>query len=324
MPSSSLVYHTGGLGDFITTFPAIGEWNRQNPQGRKILLGKPSYGILGIHAGVFDEIWDVESAAFSWLYSPALSVPLLIKEKMQAIRSALLFCAQDSPVLSRFKDFNVANLLYQEPFPSYKIPICDYHLSLIKKGPFLNRGDFPTFFPHPDFKTDADRLIAGLGKFVAMSPGSGSAVKNWPFERFVGLAEKLSTRGYECLWFLGPAEEEFQVPNNGVVVRNTSLPALVHVLSWCRLYVGNDSGMSHLAGACGAPCVVLFGPSDPDIWRPLGKTVAVVSENRRPCFPCHEGKGNAFATRAVCADPCIGDISVSRVFDVCMSAAVTI
>ena len=72
-------------------------------QSRSVLLGKPSYGILGLHCGLFDEIWDVESAAFSCLYAPETAIPLSIKEKLSAVRSALLFTATDSPVLARFR-----------------------------------------------------------------------------------------------------------------------------------------------------------------------------------------------------------------------------
>jgi ADP-heptose:LPS heptosyltransferase len=56
-----------------------------------------------------------------------------------------------------------------------------------------------------------------------------------------------------------------------------SLPLLAGILKHCDAYLGNDSGISHLAGACGIPLLVLFGPTDPTIWRPLSNLTWVLS-----------------------------------------------
>jgi ADP-heptose:LPS heptosyltransferase len=313
----SLVYHAGGLGDFITAFPALEEWKKRNAQSRRVLLGKPSYGILGIHCGFFNEIWDIESAAFSCLYAPEATIPLSIKEELSAVRSALLFTAHDSPVLARFRQFGARQLLFQDPFPRKRIRVSDYHLSLFGTGSAAAARDVPAVVPHPDSKGEADRLLDGIGTFVALHPGSGSARKNWPLKRYLDLAEQLAERKFRIVWILGPAEKKFPACAGDRVVREASLPVLVHLLSRCILYIGNDSGISHLAAAAGAPCVVLFGPSDPAVWRPRGKDVTVIAAPQVACFPCHPS--TAILT-GECEKKCMSAIPVSQVFDACMAA----
>ncbi len=58
---------------------------------------------------------------------------------------------------------------------------------------------------------------------------------------------------------------------------NVPLEDLAAHLAGCQAYAGNDSGVSHLAGLCGAHSVVLFGPTSPTVWRPLGPHVYVKS-----------------------------------------------
>ena len=100
----------------------------------------------------------------------------------------------------------------------------------------------------------------------------------------------------------------------------------MQVLSGAGLYVGGDSGVSHLAAAVGVRAVVLFGPSDERVWRPLGPHVTVVAA-RFACRPCHlrQPSGNAAAGRChvtgTARAACLDSISVSRVVSVINSAA---
>jgi heptosyltransferase-2 len=54
------------------------------------------------------------------------------------------------------------------------------------------------------------------------------------------------------------------------------LPALAAILQQARLFMGHDSGISHIASAAGAPSLLLFGPTDPDIWAPLTAPVKII------------------------------------------------
>jgi len=102
---------------------------------------------------------------------------------------------------------------------------------------------------------------------IAIQPFSGSPRKNWPLERFRELAARLST---QAEWYTGPDEKL-----EGAL-RVGDLYELAGRLASARAYVGNDSGITHLAAAAGASVVVLFGPTDPAIWGPRGERVRIV------------------------------------------------
>jgi len=118
---------------------------------------------------------------------------------------------------------------------------------------------------------------------LALHPGSGGTAKRWPLERFAALAA-LAVRRWRMrpLVLIGPAELEAearirsQVAAQGAIVAaGRPVREVAALLSGARAYVGNDSGVTHLAGTL-VPSLVLFGPTDPAIWRPLGPAVRVI------------------------------------------------
>ena len=114
---------------------------------------------------------------------------------------------------------------------------------------------------------------------VLIHPGSGSASKNWPAERIAAVIRGLDLR---VRLIVGEADLEASVEVERLVGRplqrlqQPPLEELASRLAGCRAYLGNDSGVSHLAGLCGARALVLFGPTSPDVWRPLGPDVRVL------------------------------------------------
>jgi len=108
----------------------------------------------------------------------------------------------------------------------------------------------------------------GRGDFAVIHPFSGSTRKNWPLERFRELAARL---GMPVRWCAGP-EETIEGAE-----RFDDLYDLACWLASARLYIGNDSGITHLAAAAGTPVAAIFGPTDPQMWAPRGKRVSVVS-----------------------------------------------
>ncbi|HVP45292.1 MAG TPA: glycosyltransferase family 9 protein [Bryobacteraceae bacterium] len=106
--------------------------------------------------------------------------------------------------------------------------------------------------------------------FAVIHPFSGSAKKCWPLERYRELANRLEAH-MPIRWCVGPEE-----PLPGAV-RIDDLYELACWLASARVYVGNDSGITHLAAAVGTPVVALFGPTDPRIWGPRGPNVRVIA-----------------------------------------------
>src|SRR5581483_11324219 len=106
--------------------------------------------------------------------------------------------------------------------------------------------------------------------FAAIHPFSGSPKKNWPLVRFRALAARLERR-MPVHWCSGPDDP----PLDGAV-RIDDLYDLACWIARAALYIGNDSGITHLAAAVGTPVLALFGPhSDPAVWAPRGVNVRV-------------------------------------------------
>jgi len=105
---------------------------------------------------------------------------------------------------------------------------------------------------------------------AVIHPFSGSPRKNWPIERFRELVRRLAM---PVQWCAGPEEDLDEA------VRTDNLYELAGWLRSARVYVGNDSGITHLAAAAGAPVVAIFGPTDPEVWAPRGDRVRVVAGN---------------------------------------------
>jgi heptosyltransferase-2 len=114
-------------------------------------------------------------------------------------------------------------------------------------------------------------------RFLAVHPGSGSATKSWPPDRFASLVREIGQDRF--LLVEGPADEAAAAALKGpgaVVARGLAPRALGALLADAAAFVGNDSGVTHLAAAWGAPTVALFGPTDPAVWAPVGPRVVVV------------------------------------------------
>jgi heptosyltransferase-3 len=129
-----------------------------------------------------------------------------------------------------------------------------------------------------DFFTEQVGAPAGLSPRIPVQqvarhgaavihPFSGSRKKNWPLERFQELAARLDQ---PVKWLAGP---EDVLPGAD---RFDNLGELAGWLAGARVYIGNDSGITHLAAAVGTPTVALFGPTDPRVWGPRGEQVRCV------------------------------------------------
>jgi len=129
---------------------------------------------------------------------------------------------------------------------------------------------------------------AATRRVIALHPGSGGAAKRWPPASFAALAGTIALAGDIPLLIEGPADAEAvaeviagrrREQENVAdlpVARGLSVGALAALLRRCAAYVGNDSGVAHLAGLLGLPTVALFGPTNPAIWAPLGRAVWVI------------------------------------------------
>jgi hypothetical protein len=112
------------------------------------------------------------------------------------------------------------------------------------------------------------------GGFIAIHPFSGSPRKNWPLDRYKELIRLVRPRiNVRCILSPGSSVPE----GMDTELMEPDLYRLACRLAESRLYIGNDSGITHLAAAAGAPVIALFGPSDPAVWAPRGHCVKVIA-----------------------------------------------
>jgi heptosyltransferase III len=123
---------------------------------------------------------------------------------------------------------------------------------------------------------------------AVIHPFSGSKSKNWPLARFCELARALESR-LPVAWCAGPEQE---LPG---AIRIENLYELGCRLAEARLFIGNDSGVAHLAAAVGTPVVAVFGPTDPAVWAPRGDAVRVVRGEDMAAITVSDALAAAFA-----------------------------
>lgn len=128
-----------------------------------------------------------------------------------------------------------------------------------------------TFFPaFPIPRLGIPRIPvppAPIENFAAIHPFSGGMNKNWPLENFRELTRRLEI---PVKWTAGPEEPLANA------VRFENLYHLACWLSTARVYIGNDSGITHLAAAAGTPAVAIFLSTDPKIWSPRAPHVTAL------------------------------------------------
>jgi len=132
---------------------------------------------------------------------------------------------------------------------------------------------------HPEDVASAQQAIRDADRFVVIFPGSGSPKKNWGIERFVALADLIRERAMKPVFVLGPAEitmESRLAASGHLVIKDIPLGTTAAIAQMACVFVGVDSGVSHLAAAAGAPGIVLFGPTDPRRWAPRGRAITVI------------------------------------------------
>lgn len=169
----------------------------------------------------------------------------------------------------------------------------------------------------PEATGAINQLLAEAGlddrKFALIHPAAAFATKQWATENFARVVEFLAERGFASVAIAAPHEKtvleklagEAQVQ---VVSSTLSLPEVTALAARSQLFVGNDSGIAHIAAAVGTPSVVIFGSSNIAHWRPWNSVPAEVVFEEMPCQPCHGYFCEKFAQ-----PECILRVPVTRV-----------
>jgi heptosyltransferase III len=238
-----LIIRACAIGDFVLHLPALRALASAYPQATFTLVGYPATLTLARSFLPVDAIHSLESQPWSGLFTAPITV--------QGFDAAWVWM-KDETVAENLRKSGIPDVIHAASFPSGS-PNCHAAEHLLRSVGLQAP-------PFPDLWEPNGPLI--------LHPGSGNRSKIWP--HFAELAAALP----ESRILLGPADAPLDVPNQ--CLSGISLDAVVEELRHCRAFVGNDSGITHIAAYWGTPTVALFGPTDPSVWGPLGRRVRVV------------------------------------------------
>ncbi len=306
-----VVFRPGALGDALLTFPVLAALRRAWPDAHVTLVARADALPLACAAGLCDVAYPYDLPAWGglWRADDAATTDPLLRAVVGGADTVIAWLPDPDGTVARALaalGARVAIVAPGRPSPPPRRqrsqlggPAGDEHASLHLLRTLAPLGLGPTAQERADPGWRATWLrqdvLAGVaaeprdlpmmpeGRVVALHPGSGGTAKCWPPERVARLALRLRVAGYSPLVIEGPSDAAplaairaslADVPI--AVGRDSTVMDLAHLLARCVVYAGNDSGVSHLAGQVGCPALVLFGPSDPALWAPMGSRVRVL------------------------------------------------
>lgn len=280
-----LVIRPGAIGDALLAFPVLKALREQYAGMPITLVSNAQVLPLALAFGVAEQAFDFQDIHWSELFSTAglrtSSMLALLKQTDLAI------CWMRDPDGIVERNLNISGvkrvlIAPGRPSDGARIHIVDYLASTVGLPAVGARYIAPSFWPTPDpiSNETTDRT-------VAIHPGSGAAQKCWPTSHFAAVIERLWQQNRSVLLLAGPADSErvhdvlqqLSSPPTPVMLKlltNAPLMELARQLQLCRCYLGNDSGITHLAAMLGIPTIAIFGPTDPAVWRPVGPFVKVL------------------------------------------------
>ncbi len=300
---SILVIHQGALGDFILALPALETLRKTFPEAKSIIIGYPRILELVEQRFYAEGILSIDQRGMASFFVRGGSLDPPLSQLFGQFNLIVVFGRdEEGALIGNLKRVCHGHILQINPFPSWgeKIHLTDYLLRQFSRYGFRISGLNPRLHLKEsdrdwgrDFWRSRGLTLEERSRVIILHPGSGSKRKVWPSERFLSLAQILQDRlGSKILILFGPAEgsevervfDEMD-PQAFIQVKGLSLLELASVMEGCRLFIGNDSGISHMASALGILTIAIFGPTDPRVWSPRGEKVWVV-RNEIPCSPC--------------------------------------
>jgi heptosyltransferase I len=334
-----LIVKLGSIGDIVHTLPSLSAIRSALPNAEiSWVVERRSAEILRDNP-ILDRLIEVDTKALrrGLMSGETLRAP---RQQLRRLRASAFDLALDfqgllkSATIARLSGarriFGFSRTGLREPpsrfLLSRQIDV-PKQTHIIRKGLELVRGalgiSVPTDakdlrFPlsiNPSHENEAEQAAAGMeGNYAILNPGGGWPTKLWSVERFGALADELwSQHGLHSLITYGPGEAELatavaQANRTGRAKPvSLSLKGFTALASHARVYVGGDTGPTHLAIAAGAPVVGLFGPTE--WWRngsPFAEDICVERTEIDCRVDCH---------RRACSKWICMDIEVGRVFD---------
>jgi heptosyltransferase-2 len=279
-----LVIRGGAIGDFILTLPAIKLLRDRFPQARIEILGYPDIIALAENRFYGDAIRSLEYGPLARFFASDAALPAELTEYFGSFDLILSYLFDPDGIFQNNLKRCGIKMLIAGPSKLGGHEHAALQLARLLEQIGLYLQD-PAARIYP---TEGDRAFARdiLGHsrkpVIALHPGSGSATKNWPIEKWKELGEHLFATDRTVLVLAGEADEErlrlletAWEDKPARFAKNFALPHLAALLE-DSVFLGHDSGISHLAAAVGARSILLFGPTDPAVWAPANENVTVL------------------------------------------------
>ena len=295
---SVLLFRLGGLGDLLVAYPSIYLVRKLLHPCSITLVCREEYGRLLKETGVVDTILSLNEPQLSPLFTSP-PYPEDIVRRLDGFSFILGWMQKKGSLnIEEFCTFREKKRCLSFIFdPDFQGSITRYFFQ--KTAEFLapEKGNLPafqecSFLPlNPEQKHEGLKLLGELAlisekKIAVIHPGSGGERKSWPFENFMEVIFRLADAGMRGVLVTGPAEERLEekirassLPAGWVWLHNPPLLKIAGLLSASSLYLGNDSGITHLAASCGAKGVALFLAEFEALWRPFGRISTLAGES---------------------------------------------
>ncbi len=291
MSEKILIIHSGGIGDLLLALPAMRSFRQAFPHSVLELLGRPERLALVSHDLGATSIHSIDQTGMAYLYLEDSSLPPRLSTFFGSFQAVLVFGKTGARVLAdNLKRTGIERVIMIPSFPPENLRA---HVSHYLSESLRNNGigveiqvdslrlSGETRIFEQSFQMASD-LKEGE-RVLAIHPGSGSPGKNWAPENFAAVADWASLRSRVLLIF-GPADGgalrimQILKKTKPVIADQLSLIQLASVLKFCTAYVGNDSGITHLAAVLGIPTVAIFVATDPLVWGPVGARVKIIRD----------------------------------------------
>jgi len=277
-----LVIRGGAIGDFVLTLPAIKSLRDGFPTAHLEILGYKHIAALAEKRFYADAVRSIESASLARFFSKDSELPADLREYFGRFELIVSYLYDPDAIF----ETNVRRCGKAEFVAAPGKLDNSAHAAVQLAAPLERIGFAPTDFAARLYPSDSDRdAVAQFRRgdsTITVHPGSGSETKNWALEKWRALGHLLLERGHALIVVAGEADSDrlatLKTTWAGKPVQfaeNLPLPDLAALLER-RNFIGHDSGISHMAAAVEARCLLLFGWTDPAVWAPQNKNVTVL------------------------------------------------
>jgi heptosyltransferase III len=274
-----LVIRGGAIGDFVLTLPAIKLLRDRFPNSHLEILGYKHIAAVAEKRFYADAVRSIESASLARFFARNSELPVELAGYFGGFDLIVSYLYDPDGIFETNVRKSGDGVFITGPS---KLDNGE-HAALQLARPLAALGLSLTNPAAHLFPTERDRNAADSWRGnIVFHPGSGSETKNWPIQNWIELGNALLANGRDLLIIAGEADaaraEQLKAAWKGKQVQfaeNLPLPHLAAVLEG-RFFIGHDSGISHIAAAAGARCLLFFGWTDPAIWAPANENVTVL------------------------------------------------